>query len=515
MASPATRGIGMNDHMHKGAGIAGRTILHVAVDRRARTPLAQQIYGSIVSAIGEGRLRTGAPLPSTRALSRDLAVARSTVVAAFDQLRAEGFLDNGRGRVARVSPRAIRTHTNPRADDVVVKRSGRALTISRRANGPVGFPGDLATLFAGHTPRPFRSGVPALDLFPVDLWGRLLARAWKRSLPSSLGYGDPRGYLPLRRAIAQYLRSARGVSCDEEQIVICSGSQQAIDLAARVLLDEGDQAWVEDPGYVVAQASLRANGIGLVPVPVDSQGMDVRAGIRMARAAKFIYVTPARQVPLGVVMSAARRRSLLAWAASSGAWIFEDDYDSDIQFASRPPRPLYARDATGCVLLAGTFSKVLFPALRLGYLVAPVRVAQAIARMKHLADIASPHLHQAVLADFIAEGHFERHIRRMRVLYQGRQELLVRLLRKALGPSIDVSRADAGMNLVLWLPRNIDDAQVADAGAVVGLDLIPLSRLYLQRDPQPRSGLLLGFGGIREQDLVDGVAKLESLLRSA
>jgi GntR family transcriptional regulator/MocR family aminotransferase len=490
---------------------AGRAILHVTLDRRATISLSHQIYDSIVAAIADRRLPAAAPLPSTRALALDLGVARSTVVAAFNQLREDGFVENARGRVARISPRSPRPAET--GQPAARSRDQRPFRPSHRAGRVDGFPGDLASIFAGHTPRPFRSGIPALDLFPVDLWARLLARAWKRSPPRSLGYGDPQGHLPLRRAIARYLRSARGVNCSEEQIVVCSGSQQAIDLAARVLLDEGDAAWVEDPGYLVAQAALRTNGVTLVPVPVDSQGLDVRAGIRRAPDAKLAYVTPARQVPLGVVMSVARRRALLSWAAGSGAWIFEDDYDSDIQFASRPQLPLYARDSRGCVLLAGTFSKILFPALRLGYIVAPVPVAQTIAKMKHLTDIASPYLPQAVLADFIDQGHFERHIRKMRAVYRRRQELLVRLLRKTLGRSIDVSRADAGMNLVLWLPREIDDVAVANAGRAVNLDLIPLSRLYLEHDPSPRPGLLLGFGGIREDDLIGGVSKLKSLVR--
>jgi GntR family transcriptional regulator/MocR family aminotransferase len=225
-------------------------------------------------------------------------------------------------------------------------------------------------------------------------------------------------------------------------------------------------------------------------------------------------VTPARQVPLGVVMSDARRAALLEWAAASGAWVFEDDYDSELQYGSRPPLPLMARDKYGCVLLSGTFSKVLFPALRLGYLVAPPTVARAIAKVKHVSDISSPYLPQAVLTDFMAEGHYERHIRKMRALYQRRQALLVRLLRRRLGTRVEVSRADAGMNLVLWLPPTQDDREIALAGRAIGLDLIALSGLYSGDVPAPRPGLLLGFGGIRESDLADGVVKLASLLNA-
>lgn len=374
--------------------------------------------------------------------------------------------------------------------------------------------GQFAEAFLGQPPRPFRSGAPALDLFPVDLWGRLLARAWKRSSPRSLGYGDPAGHPPLRAAIARYLRAARGLACTDDQVVVCAGSQQAIDLVGRVLLDEGDSVWIEDPGYVMALASLRANGQRVVAVPVDEHGLDVEAGKRAAPDAKLVYVTPARQVPLGVVLAETRRRALLDWAAAAGAWIFEDDYDSELQFASRPPAPLRALDRTGRVILAGTFSKVLFPALRLGYIVADAPIARAIARARQVTDIATPLLPQAVLAEFIADGHFERHIRRMRSLYHDRQSLLVRLLRAALGSSIEIASTEAGLNLVIWLPPRMDDRDVAAAAAAAGVDVIAISTLRIQRDRSSRPGLLLGFGGVRDADLADGVSALARVIRA-
>lgn len=499
--------------MTKRTRTAGRAILRVDIDRSQEAPLAQQIYASIVAAIRDRRLRGSAPLPSTRALARDLSVARSTVTSAFEQLRAEGYIEGRQGRVARIAPRMEAEFGHPPQGPVAAGQS-RPVVISRRGERVTNFLGDLASVFLGQPPRPFRSGVPALDVFPVELWGRLLSRAWKRSSPRSLGYGDPQGYLPLRSEIARYLRAARGLCCTEEQVVICSGSQQAIDLAARVLLDEGDAVWFENPGYTIALASLSANGQRIIPVPVDEEGLCVEEGIRLSPSAKLAFVTPARQVPLGIVMSDARRAALVEWAAASGAWVFEDDYDSELQYGSRPPLPLMARDKHGCVLLSGTFSKVLFPALRLGYLVAPPTVARAIAKLKHVSDISSPHLPQAVLTDFMAEGHYERHIRKMRALYQRRQALLVRLLRRRLGARVDVSRAEAGMNLVLWLPPTHDDRAIALAGRGIGLDLIALSGLYSGDAPAPRPGLLLGFGGIRESDLAEGVDKLATLLNT-
>lgn len=493
---------------------AGRAILHVDLDRTQSTPLAHQIYASVATAIRERRLRARAPLPSTRALARDLAVARSTVISAFEQLRAEGFIDGARGRVARVSARIEHELARP-AQGPVTASDARPVQLSSRGSRLAHVPEDAFAPFLGQPPRPFRSGVPALDLFPVDLWGRLLARAWKRGSPRSLGYGDRQGHPPLRAAIARYLQSVRGVRCTEDQVVIVSGSQQGFDLAVRLLLDEGDEVWIEDPGYSLAAGALIGAGQKLVPVPVDEEGLDVDAGLRLAPNAKLAYITPARQVPLGVVMSNARRGALLDWAARTGASIFEDDYDSELQYASRPPLPLMARDRRGCVLLSGTFSKVLFPALRLGYLVAPAPFARAIARAKGITDITTPYLQQAVLADFIAEGHFERHIRKMRAVYHRRHDLLVRLLGKELGSSVEISRGQAGMNLVVWLPPRHDDGAIAAAGQALGLDLIPMSALYLNHAPVPRPGLLLGFGGIRETDLVEGVEKLGELLRKS
>ena len=256
--------------------------------------------------------------------------------------------------------------------------------------------------------------------------------AWPRSSPRALGYGDPLGYPPLRKAIAQYLRSARGLRCGDDQIVICAGSQQAINLCAHLSFDPGDSVWMEDPGYAIARHVLTVNQAHIVPVPVDESGIDVEAGIRLAPNARLAYVTPARQCPLGVTMSTSRRESLLAWARAADAWILEDDYDSELRYASRPPAPLASSDTTGHVIFAGTLSKIIFPALRLGYLVVPSGLVEPFRRLRVLSDFASPYLLQATVAEFISEGHFERHIRRMRTLYQRRQELLVRMLQKRL-----------------------------------------------------------------------------------
>jgi GntR family transcriptional regulator/MocR family aminotransferase len=483
-------------------------ILLIALDRHSSKPLSEQIYAGIRTAVENGRLRTGAPLPSSRSLARDLGVARSTVMLAYEHLRKEGYLDGALGRVNRVSERVL----SPQRPAVrVLRRPDSApLSLSRRGlrMAQMSFDGFHGIM---ETPRAFRTGVPALDLFPVATWQKLLSRAWRKSSPRALGYGDPFGYGPLRRAIGQYLRSARGLLCSEDQILICAGSQQAINLCAHLAFDPGDAAWIEDPGYIGAQHALVMNGARIVPVPVDESGIDVQAGIEAAPDARLVYVTPARQLPLGVTMSLARREALLGWARSANAWIFEDDYDSELRYASRPLAPLWTMDPNGRVVFVGTLSKIMFPALRLGYLVVPPGLVDAFRRARILSDMTSPYLLQAAMAEFIMEGHFERHIRRMRTLYQRRHELLVHLLKKRLGSRVDVANSEAGMNLVVWLPSHVDDREIAAEAKKHDLDLLPLSELTVAH--QRRPGLLLGFGGIQERDIVEGVDRLERVLR--
>lgn len=483
-------------------------LLLVKLDRDSAAPLAEQIYGSIKGAIEAGRLRGGAPLPSSRSLANDLGVARSTVIVAYEHLRKEGFLEGRLGRVNRVRSGMVSTRGQVR----LVRRTEDALPppLPARAARMADLPGEW---FRNYTdvPRAFRTGVPALDMFPVGIWQKVLAKAWRRATPRSLGYGDPHGYLPLRQAIGHYLRSARGLQCHEDQILICSGSQQAIQLCAQLLFDAGDAVWMEEPGYTIARYALAANGARLVPVPVDHDGLDVAAGIAAAPEATFAYITPAKQLPLGVTMSQARREALLAWANAANAYILEDDYDSELRYGAGPPAPLATLDANGRVIFVGTFSKILYPALRVGYMVLPPGLVEIFRRARVLADFTSPYLLQAALTELINEGHFERHIRRMRTVYQRRQQLLVHTLRSRLGPRVEFAYADAGMNLVMWLPRHLDDRRVAAAALHHDLDLTTLSAFAVS--PHQRPGLLLGFGGIHDQEIIEGVDRLERVLR--
>jgi GntR family transcriptional regulator/MocR family aminotransferase len=477
----------------------------------AGDPLYRQIYDGLRRQILDGRLRRGTPLPSTRDLARDLRVARSTVVQAIDQLRAEGYVDTvarGATRVSGTLPDAV---MQADAAGPPAPRGVRRRTVSARVSAIA----DAWPPFPAVSNRParaFRTSVPALDIFPLDIWGRLMARRWRRSTAASLAYADGSGLPALRAAIADYLVAARGVRCTADQVIVTAGSQQGLDLVARVLLDPGDRVWMEDPGYFGAAGALAGAGAQLVPVPVDEEGLDVAEGIRRAPRARLAFVTPARQLPLGVTMSLRRRLALLEWAARSGAWILEDDYASEFRYTSRPLSALQGLDSTGSVIFAGTFSKVMFPALRLGYLVVPPALVEPFELVRRFMDFCPPSLAQAVMAEFIAEGHFERHIRRMRTIYQARRDLLVALLRRDLDDLVDVDAPDSGMNLIAWLRGRTRDVDVSRALLDADVDTLPLSTCARQRRLNP--GLLLGFSGIREPDLRDGVRRLGSVLRS-
>jgi GntR family transcriptional regulator/MocR family aminotransferase len=481
----------------------------LALDRGSPVPLARQLYDGLREAILAGRLRPAARLPSTRVLAADLGASRNTVLAAFGQLVAEGYLEGRVGAgttVARALPEAL-LRARPEAGRDAGE--GRRPRLSRRGARLAG----AATALARGTPvlRPFRPGLPGLDAFPFDVWARLVARRWRRAPRQLLDYGDPAGHGPLREAIAAYLRESRAVRCEAAQVIVVSGAQQAVDLAARVLLDPGDRAWIEEPGYPGARGALAAAGVRVAAVPVDQEGLDVRAGAARAPDARLVHVTPSHQYPLGVTMSLNRRLALLEWAAGRGAWVLEDDYDSEYRYAGRPLAALQGLDPAGRVIYAGTFSKVLFPALRLGYLVVPPALVDAFVGARALSDRHPPSVTQAALADFIEAGHFARHIRRTRALYAERQAALVRAAAGALEGLLTVRPAESGMHLVGWLPDGADDRVAADAARRHGVEAPPLTAYRVRRGPA--GGLILGYAAFSPRELTDGVGRLAAALR--
>jgi GntR family transcriptional regulator / MocR family aminotransferase len=355
-----------------------------------------------------------------------------------------------------------------------------------------------------------RGGQPALELFPYDLWARLVTRHARKSLPHLSQYQAPAGYYPLREAIAAHIAITRGVLCSAEQIILTAGSQGALDLATRTLLNPGDAAWIENPGYFGAQGALLLAGARLMPVPVDEQGLDVEQGRQRAPLARLVSTTPSHQFPTGVTMSLRRRVALLEWASKADAWILEDDYDSEYRFSGRPLEALHALDRAGRVLYIGTFSKVLYPALRLGYLVAPVELVEPLLTMRRYMDVHVPILEQLALTDFIQEGHFARHLRHMLQHYQRRRDLLYQELQRHLGGLLELYAPELGMHLVGWLPLGVDDRRAAELAQAVGLSVIPLSRHSLE--PLPRGGLSFGFASSTEEEIRLGVQKLATAL---
>jgi GntR family transcriptional regulator/MocR family aminotransferase len=359
--------------------------------------------------------------------------------------------------------------------------------------------------------------MPGLDLFPFDVWRRLEARHWRHSV-GQLGYSDGAGFAPLRELLCAYLKAARGVRCTPAQVVITSGSQQALYLLAQLLLEPGEGAWIESPGYQGAMAPFAVAGARVCPVPVDAEGMDLAYAMQHHPHARLAFVTPSHQLPLGVTMSLPRRLALLQWAAERRAWIVEDDYDSEYRYTGPPLASLQGLDRNGCVIYVGTLSKVLFPGLRLGYVVAPEPLAAALARAKAVVDRHSPIMAQAVLADFIGEGHFARHIRRTREAYGERRAALIEALDARLKGRIVRGPADSGLDLCIHFAAGQDEAETVRRAQAAGIEVRPLG-YYTNPAAGPdcavAPGLLLGFSAFRPDDIRAGVLGLAQALDQA
>ena len=489
--------------------------LGVAPDRCAKSPLHYQIYQGLRSAILDGRLESGARLPSTRAAAAELGVARNTVIAAFEQLVAEGFVRSRFGdgtRVVHIEPELIRRPApKPRKtpkDDRERATNRFAPALSARGMAIVSVSRDVP----GPATGAFLPGLPDVVAFPHRTWARILARHANFPDHLRLGYDNPAGDPRLRAAVAAYLVAARGVRCLPEQVVVVAGAQAALDLSARLLLDPGEYAWIEDPGYPGARAALSGAGARLQPLPVDAEGLDVSAGEKRRPHAKLAYVTPSFQYPLGVTLALERRLLLLDWAERAGAFVIEDDYDSEYRYRGRPIAAVQGLDSDGRVVYVGTFSKTMFPALRVGYIVAPSGLETAFAHAARNTGKTVPQPLQGALAEFIDSGHYGRHVRRMRLLYAKRQALLVALAREHLTGVLEVEPAEAGKQLTGWFARGVDDRAVAAAGPRAGLALAPLSDYWLGSGA--RSGLHLGYAGIAENALEPAVRKLARIVRA-
>lgn len=484
----------------------------IMLDGRKKSPIHRQLYDWFRTAITEGRMRPGQLVPSTRSLAAELQISRISVFNAYEQLHSEGYLETfiGSGTcVARNIPDDpfVRSPVDAREDWAGGAAQSAPRRVSARVSGLLKAPSEPWL----HNLGAFRVSLPALDQFPINVWSKVVTRHSRKASRAIMAYGDAMGYLPFREAIAEYLSTFRGVRCDSSQILITTGSQQALQICAQVLLDAGDRVLFENPGYPGARLAFTSSGARLVPVPIDGEGVIVSSISSHGHRARAVYVTPSHQYPLGTIMSAARRMSLLQWAARSRSWIIEDDYDSEYRFGSRPIASLQGLDAHDRVIYVGTFSKVLFPALRLGYMVLPRDLVPAFSAARDAADIFSSTLYQAVLTDFIREGHFARHIRRMRMLYMDRRRALVNAIRTHLGDLLEVIGAEAGMHLVAMFPHGIDDVAISRAAAQKGISAMPLSLCYL--NSPKRTGLILGYGGVSTRQINDGILKLSTTIR--
>jgi GntR family transcriptional regulator / MocR family aminotransferase len=482
--------------------------------REANTPAFRWLYAALRGDILGGRLRPGSRLPASRDLATQYGLSRGTVVSAFEELKSEGYLHGSGGSgtyVSSVLPEnLLQVASEPRQRLSSIKQQSRRLSGYALRVQP--FPN-----LESRPTRAFRANLPALDLFPTRIWTRIAERRLRHlSIPQLLGC-DTMGYLPLRVAVADYLNTSRGTLCNPEQVMIVSGTQEALDLAGRLILDPGDQVCVEDPGYPGAAMTFEALGAKICAVPVDSEGMEL-PGPR-ARKAKLVYVTPGHQFPAGVTMSLARRLQLLEWARRSCALIFEDDYDSEFRYAGRPVPALQGLDQPGqhgVVLFSGSFSKVLFPALRLGYLVLPPDLVDCFAAAKSVLNRHAAPFEQTVLCDFITQGHFARHLRRMRELYAERFSILMESARRKLTGLLELSSVEAGLQTAGWLCQGIDSAAARRAAKERKVEVLPL-RIY-SRGAMRREGLQLGFAAVNGQEIRRGVHQLaialEELVRT-
>jgi GntR family transcriptional regulator/MocR family aminotransferase len=468
--------------------------------------LFRWLCDEIRAAILDGRLRRGMRLPATRELARRYGVSRGTVVTAFEQLHSEGYLEGEVGAGTRVNtllPEDLLQAKRPFYGAFRKPKSQPILSeYARRL-----MPAPEVTL---RPPRAFRALTPAFDAFPLELWTQIASRRLRRATRSLLADVSPRGYRPLREAVADYLGSARGVKCSTDQVIIVAGIQQALDLAARLTIDPGDAVWLEDPCFPIVPAMFKALGAKIVPVSVDQCGLNTREGRQRCPKARFAYVTPAHQFPLGAIMTVDRRLALLDWARRARALIFEDDYDSEYRYSGLPIPALQGLDQAGSVVYSGSFSKVLFPTLRLGYLVVPPALVDKFAAARMIMDRHSSVIDQAILCDFVTEGHFGRHIRRMREIYASRLAVLREAVQRKLAGALRIPEVEAGVHTVGYLNNGISAAAVARTAAKDNVEVIPLEAFALKA-PVPE-GLLLGFGAVDDRELRRGVDVLAAAI---
>lgn len=495
----------------------GNIDVAIAIDSDSSTPLHQQIYDELRQAILKGRLSPGSRIPSTRALSKSLGISRFTVTQSYDQLSSEGYLETvvGSGTfVCKQLPDELLRSTpiefSTKVERGSIKLSGYGRILIYADNVPKIDDSPLTINF--------RFGRPAFDHFPIELWRRLLSRYCCADL-NWLDYStDPLGYKPLREEIANYLSRSRAVNCEPDQILITNGTQQALDLILRMLIEPEEIIAIEDPGYLSARLIFQTHDAQILPISVDGSGLIVEQ-IQKSTSSniRLVYVTPSHQFPTGAILSLPRRLQLLAWAQQNGTLIIEDDYDSEYRYNGRPIPALQGLDRGGCVLYVGTFSKVLFPSLRIGYLVLPKSLVSIFTRAKWLSGRHLPILEQQVLTDFIKTGHLERHIRKMRALYDRRRQVLVQALKTYFGEKATILGEKAGIHLMVCFQTDLRDEEIIQRAAEVDVGMTSASPHYLNtysKAADSRGEFIFGYGELTKEQLQEGIRRLARVLSS-
>jgi GntR family transcriptional regulator / MocR family aminotransferase len=485
----------------------GPDLCFCQIVRGSGTPIFRQVYAQLRSAILSRTLRPATKLPSTRDLADGLNVARASVVSAYEQLLAEGYAYGKIGSGTFVSadpPQAIERNGSERNRQPVTEKCRVP------SHAPIF---DALREFSAHgDERPFGLDRVFLDQRTIDAWRKLGYRACRSfAHPRHLGYSDPCGFIELREALGEYLFASRAVKCKPEQIIITTGGQQAIDMAIRVLLAPGEKVWVEDPAHPLTHFALVAARADVHPIPVDEQGIDIEAGIRSAPNARAAFLTPSHQFPTGVELSMARRLAILAWARETGSWIVEDDHGSEFRYSGRPLASLQGLDNGERVIYVGTLNKALFPGLRLGYAVVPHSLIPAFTGLRCLIDRHPSTLSQAILVEFIGQGHFAVHIRRMRNRYRHQRDLLTAELTQRLGPAVTIQAREQGTHLVAHLDESVSDVDLETAARHNGVAVRALSRLY--KVARPRSGVILGFTGYPDNTIIAAAKRLAETIR--
>lgn len=481
-------------------------VTFININKDIKKTLYKQLYEQLKNGIYEGMLRPGDRLPSSREMCAGFGISRNIVTQVFEQLSMEGFFESRTGSGTFISGNM----------DTFPYSKGSSATSGQKQEHHTARPYGLNNSFKGHESafepiQPFQQSVPLVPEFPFHAWERISAGINKNMASLHLGYDDAQGYLPLRKVLSDHLRISRSINCDPENMLIVNGSRQAIHLAAEILLNEGDQCWMEDPGYPGATSAMKRFGGQICPVPISNDGIDLNYAIKHYPSARMAYVTPSHQFPMGNTMPLNERVRLLNWAKDNNMWIIEDDYDSEFRYNSRPIPALQGMDTNGNVIYSGTLSKVLLPALRLGYMVFPTRtMARSFATGKSVTDGQNNIITQAIMTEFIKQGHFSRHIRRMRALYKKSQDDLVSLINRHLKGKLIPVAVESGMHLLAWLPPAMNAKAIADEALKEGIIVHAISQYSIQFDHP--NGLILGFSGFTYVEMEAAILILKKIL---